>query len=626
MAVPISNVTRRQVYAPSGAGGAGPYAFTFEILANTDIAVYKDDTLLTLTTHYTVTINANGTGSVTITAAGLSLEPTSPTQYAIVGNRTISRSSDFTTGGDFFANTLNDELDQQTIFAQQNAEAIQRALVAPQTDPTSINMTLPRAVSRAGRYLAFDTFGNPTVASDVAVLYQGAKASDPATRNDGDALEAGDLYFNTVDVGLRAYTGTAWVVAVNATDPLVEQRFVATAGQTTATFTGGYRVGFLYVFVNGVMLDTTDITATNGTTVTFASALSLNDEVRMITFKAAGSISTTDIGALAAANNLSDVASVSTARNNLGLGALAVKSNVATADIQDAAVSTAKLADGSVTAAKLAGVVGLTTKLLRARYLYTGTSYTPGSDVAAFYAQVYGATGGVSGSSLGGIGGPGYSEKYYSSPSGSYSYSIGAGGNALGSSGGSTTFGVMSVTGSAGVTTTTGSAGGAGSGGDFNASGGNGGNFFSGQYGGCGGAGSRAGNGGNGSYAATGQGGTGGNNSSGGAFGAAATSPSGSAIAMPWGTGVESFLSQNTFGEQGAAPQGCPILSNSYAGLIGFACDLFPLTSGIGGIATPIVNPATAPQLGPVIYPFAKYANALLAGRQGLIVIIEVLK
>ena len=97
MPVPISNVTRRAVYSPTGTGGAGPYAFTFEILANTDIAVYKDDVLLTLTTHYTVSIAANGTGSVTITATGLALSPTSPTQYAIVGNRTISRSTDFTT-------------------------------------------------------------------------------------------------------------------------------------------------------------------------------------------------------------------------------------------------------------------------------------------------------------------------------------------------------------------------------------------------------------------------------------------------------------------------------------------------------------------------------------------------
>ena len=162
MPVPISNVTRRQVYAPSGTGGEGPYAFTFEILANTDIAVYKDDTLLTLTTHYTVTIASNGTGSVTITATGLALSPTSPTQYAIVGNRTISRSTDFTTGGDFFANTLNDELDQQTIFAQQNAEGIVRSLQAPQTDPTTINMILPRSTVRASKVLAFDSSGNPT--------------------------------------------------------------------------------------------------------------------------------------------------------------------------------------------------------------------------------------------------------------------------------------------------------------------------------------------------------------------------------------------------------------------------------------------------------------------------------
>jgi hypothetical protein len=153
MGVPISNVTRRVVYAASG---TGPYNFTFEILAATDIAVYRDDTLLTLTTNYTVTINTNGTGFVTLVAA-----PTGATQIAIVGNRAIQRTTDFVTGGDFFANTVNDEMDQQTIFAQQNAEAIQRALIAPQTDPTSINMTLPRASERASKYLGFDANGNP---------------------------------------------------------------------------------------------------------------------------------------------------------------------------------------------------------------------------------------------------------------------------------------------------------------------------------------------------------------------------------------------------------------------------------------------------------------------------------
>ena len=159
MSVPISNVTRRVVFAASG---TGPYAFTFEILAAGDIAVYRDDTLLTLTTDYTVTINANGTGSVTLVAA-----PTGATQIAIVGNRTIARTTDFVTGGDFFANTLNDELDQQTIFNQQNAEGLGRALQAPQTDPTTINMTLPRASLRAGKNLAFDSNGNPTLGDTI---------------------------------------------------------------------------------------------------------------------------------------------------------------------------------------------------------------------------------------------------------------------------------------------------------------------------------------------------------------------------------------------------------------------------------------------------------------------------
>ncbi len=154
MAVPISNVTRRVVFAPSG---VGPYAFTFEILAQTDIEVYKGDTLLTLTTNYTVAINANGTGSVTlISTAGTD-------NITIIGARAIQRLSDFVTGGDFFANTVNDELDSLTIFAQQNSEGLGRSLQAPETDPTTINMTLPRAATRANKTLAFDSNGNPVI-------------------------------------------------------------------------------------------------------------------------------------------------------------------------------------------------------------------------------------------------------------------------------------------------------------------------------------------------------------------------------------------------------------------------------------------------------------------------------
>lgn len=270
MGVPINNVTRRVVYAASG---TGPYNFSFEILAAADIAVYRDDTLLTLTTDYTVTINANGTGFITLTAT-----PTGATQIAIVGNRTISRTTDFVTGGDFFANTLNDELDQQTIFAQQNAEGLGRALQAPQTDPLTINMTLPGRTTRANKYLTFDVNGNPTATAGAPnTLYYGSATSDPSTRPDGTARVVGDLYYNSTVGVVKIYTAGGWVNMGAGTYTIY--RALATAGQTTITT--NYLVGSVQVYINGVQLYSTEFTATNGTSIT-VSALSLNDEITVI--------------------------------------------------------------------------------------------------------------------------------------------------------------------------------------------------------------------------------------------------------------------------------------------------------------------------------------------------------
>jgi hypothetical protein len=233
MSVPISNVTRRVVYAASG---TGPYAFTFEILAASDIAVYRDDSLLTLTTDYSVTINANGTGSVTLVAA-----PTGATQIAIVGNRTIQRTTDFVTGGDFFANTLNDELDQQTIFNQQNAEGLQRALVAPQTDPTTIDMTLPRATDRANKTLAFDANGDPTLgisAADVAnAVTYATNAANSATAAAASASAASGSASSASSSASTATTqaSNASTSASNASTSATNASNSASSASTSAT-------------------------------------------------------------------------------------------------------------------------------------------------------------------------------------------------------------------------------------------------------------------------------------------------------------------------------------------------------------------------------------------------------
>jgi hypothetical protein len=160
---PITADSRRIVY--TGSAGVGPYSFSFPILVNTDIAVYKNTTLLTLTTDYTVSISGTtGTGSVTLVVAA-----TGADRITIVGARAIQRSTDFVTGGDFFANTLNTELDSEVIFVQQIAETAERSIKAPVTDPTSINMTLPANTTRANKFLFFDANGNPAVQQAVGV-------------------------------------------------------------------------------------------------------------------------------------------------------------------------------------------------------------------------------------------------------------------------------------------------------------------------------------------------------------------------------------------------------------------------------------------------------------------------
>lgn len=67
---------------------------------------------------------------------------------------------------------------------------------------------------------------------------------------------------------------------VSATRTITES--IASAGQTVFNVSGGYTVGFLDVFINGAQLQTSDFTATNGTTVTLSTACAAGDDVRLV--------------------------------------------------------------------------------------------------------------------------------------------------------------------------------------------------------------------------------------------------------------------------------------------------------------------------------------------------------
>jgi hypothetical protein len=54
-------------------------------------------------------------------------------------------------------------------------------------------------------------------------VYLGAFSTDPTLDNDGNALTAGDLYFNTVANRLKVYSGSAWLFAIVDTTTVVEK-------------------------------------------------------------------------------------------------------------------------------------------------------------------------------------------------------------------------------------------------------------------------------------------------------------------------------------------------------------------------------------------------------------------
>ena len=269
----ISNVDRRIVY--TGSAGVGPYAFNFEVLDQTDIAVYKNATLLVLTTNYTVSINpSTGVGSVTLNVAA-----TSSDTITIVGARAIRRTTDFTTGGDLFANSLNDELDSLTIFSQQVAETAERGIKAPVTDPTDINMTLPAKATRAGTVLAFNaTTGNPeagpSIGSVTTVADQSANINTVATNIASVNTVAGNnSNINTV-AGISGNVTTVAGISANVTSVAGNSSNINTVAGISGNVTTVAGVSSSVSTVAGISANVTTVAgiSSNVTTVAGVSA------------------------------------------------------------------------------------------------------------------------------------------------------------------------------------------------------------------------------------------------------------------------------------------------------------------------------------------------------------------
>jgi hypothetical protein len=305
----IAAVTRRAVY--TGSAGTGPYAFTFALLATSDIAVYKNATKLTETSDYSVTLSSStGQGSVTLSSAA-----SSDDTITLVGARALARTTDFVTSGSLTASALNTDLDSLVIFAQQLSEENSRNLKAPVTEGISgtTDMTIPAKATRASKILEFDSDGNPAVSITATSLSTLAGIT-------GDITTVAGISSNVTTVaGISSNVSTvagisSEVSSVAAKASLITSDFVADLNTlaTSAIVTDLNILGTADVVADLALLATSDI-------VSDINTLATSDIVSDLNTLATSAI-VADLNILATSDNVTNMAT---------LGASGVVTNIA---------------------------------------------------------------------------------------------------------------------------------------------------------------------------------------------------------------------------------------------------------------------------------------------------------
>jgi hypothetical protein len=233
-----SEVRRAGPY--SGNGSTVAFAFAFKVFNTSQVVVTRTvsgvETVLTLTTHYTVALNSNQNtnpgGTVTMLSA-----PAVGQSITITSNVANLQPTAIANLGGFYPEVINDSLDRATIQIQQLDERLDRALVIP-VSSSGISTQLP--VPQSSKLIGWDSAGT-------------------ALQN-----------YNNIPVGSTVYQYV--------------HRTIATAGQTAVALPITYTVGAmaLSVFVNGLRVEQgsgLDYVETNNQTITFTSGLSAGDLV-----------------------------------------------------------------------------------------------------------------------------------------------------------------------------------------------------------------------------------------------------------------------------------------------------------------------------------------------------------
>ena len=162
--MPIPNLTdETPINQYAANSGETEFAFTFYIFALSDIKVYANDVLKTITTDYVVRKNdGNVIGDADLPMDGgkiiFNVGRTAGEKISLNRDIPVDRSTQFSTGGAFKADSLNSELTRILTIAQQLKRDIARSFRLAPSDAEGGSLQLP--TDRADNFLAFDSNSN----------------------------------------------------------------------------------------------------------------------------------------------------------------------------------------------------------------------------------------------------------------------------------------------------------------------------------------------------------------------------------------------------------------------------------------------------------------------------------
>lgn len=236
----ISNQNRVAGPFLGGTGTALP--FTFKVFFGTDLQVVRTDpsgNQTVLATGYSVALNADQNvspgGNV-----NLSVDPGAGYTTTVVSNLQYLQAIVLTNFGAFLPTVINDAFDRLTIFSQQVLAITTRCVQIPVSDG-SLTTTLPTAIVRASKILAFDASGNITISNITLAAIESGSVSAAASAAAAlvSATNASASATTATNAAIAASASAAAAAASAAGFNIKGACRVATVANLSATYANG---------------------------------------------------------------------------------------------------------------------------------------------------------------------------------------------------------------------------------------------------------------------------------------------------------------------------------------------------------------------------------------------------